>query len=271
MSATHAHTLAQARAASESLQAAAKAENARFTSLREIVQSFCGPHDIRKYLRAPFLRDGFVYASNGSWAVRVPADQYPGETPAPTAKEAPKNIDKLISQAPWDRLQPLPPFTAPACTACRGTGRAHVGECAACGGKGEFVHHGIWYGCMSCDGEGRTETAARADDAATTACSECDGLGLEREFEGEWIAEHGGQWFQRRYLAHLSRLPGIQFGCNPLPPGALDATNGRFVRGDSEVNRLICAAFRWDGGEGVLMPCEPPRSAKAAAGQEAAA
>ena len=111
---------------------------------------FCAnERDVREYLQRPFEIDGFVYATNGHMAVRVPAADYPGQAQYTPGKH-PKQIVQLFADAAADadKAQPLPIIQEPAdCSLCKGTGimPEHLADieaqgpedCASCGGSGK--------------------------------------------------------------------------------------------------------------------------------------
>lgn len=210
---------------------------------RERLEGFCcpDPYEHRTSLRAPWSLNGFAYAANGHWMVRMPLDGL-GELTPWTPRTHPANIEQRFQTAAFERLQPMPLVPCNACDACKGLGRVVETICSSCDGKGEFVHAGLAYPCQLCDETGKEHRPAGAGDSPTHMCVQCTGTGFDFHQSGtSTIDKFQDGYFQRAYLAALSRLPGIQFGTCP-----------------ADGDNFQPAAFRFDGGEGLLMPCRPP-------------
>lgn len=187
------------------------------------LQKFCDNDSLRN-LDHPFLWNGFIYASNGHIAVRVPDD--------PTIQCGDESIfaqrlEELFEQTFASCAEEgfkdfsiiLPPLGK--CGACGGKGK--LAPCPECDGEGSFRHGSHTYECEECDGTGRVE-------GDIVACETCDGTG--DGYDEPVIYESTG--FNHRYLEWLLELPGIQL-CIGDNPGSV-------------------AAFRFNGGSGVLMP-----------------
>ena len=138
--------------------------------------------DIRNYLWAPMQEDGFAYATNGHWIVRIPMADYDGTGGDITPKgDYPKGpLANVFSKAeaaagPFAALQDiaLPP------------------QCEECGGNGIS--------------EGST-------------CPRCGGYGWTFDLSAPPVL-YRGTWFSPVYLYLLSLLPGIEFAVSP-PPAA---------------------------------------------------
>ncbi len=211
----------------------------------QLLQSFCAAgHEPREWMKHPFRVDEWAYATNGHWIARMHAPGL-GKLPAHTAKHL-QHIGAMFMEAPFHLLQPMPHFDCPPCAACGGSGLARWVTCTHCRGKG-YNGKRQACGCLHCYGAGKVAHAATAEDPAAHACWDCSGTGFERLpgiAAGDLRAQHQGARFQSAYLATLSRLPGIHFAAAP---------NGE----------LTPAAFRFQGGEGLLMPCQPPHRATA--------
>ena len=188
----------------------------------EILKKFVSQNDPREYMRGPFNRGEWTYATNGHIAVRVP--KIDG-----IATLAEKHIPKL--EGPFKRthsdnafvaLPPLPPLEK--CRFCNGTGVAY--ECEECDGDGEFEHGSHTYACKECDGRGQVTYSGGIE----AACWRCGGSGAKRIVP----IQVGGSHFDLFYLHLINGLPGAKFS-----PGA---------------GRMDMAMFVFDGGEGILIP-----------------
>lgn len=110
------------------------------------LQRFCATErDIRVTLQTPFSRGGFVYATNGHLAVRVPADSYTGHCVDAEPGRHPQSIERLFAEAFSGTIDFQPLHELPAmvdCTTCMGTGvfddsdEGHD-DCYACSGSGK--------------------------------------------------------------------------------------------------------------------------------------
>lgn len=192
----------------------------------EQLQHFCAQaDDEREYLRKPFKRGEFVYATNGHIGVRVPADGL-------TADELPADklpqLEALLSRPAPGPLKSLAVPIAAKCLACKGRRTVELGFCKDCAGQGGFDHCGLMYDCKNCDGQGWTDNYSDDDRVEDRPCEACLGLGRQRDRD---VVD--GVGFQRVYLNWIMRLPGALFA----------------VGGPEDT-----AAFTFDGGNGVLMP-----------------
>lgn len=187
--------------------------------------------DLREHMRAPWLHDGWVYATNGHVCVRV----HPGHAePCEPATDKHPKAYRLFSQWMADDLgafSDLPKLPARVkCCACKGAERFHVIKCPDCDG-GEFTHGRHAYECQECAGEfvqpGWLTTGA-AMATKTMACNQCFGRGDEMA-----AVDVGAVVAEAIYLRWLAALPGIKV----RPHGAMDAI-----------------AFTFDGGQALLMP-----------------
>lgn len=192
----------------------------------EILSMFVAKVDSREILLKPFRVGDFVYASNGHWIARVAADGVQAEY---ITDKHPKNVVELFDSAPTDGFVPLPELEDPGkCERCNGFGRGFTNKCESCKGEGYFYHHDDMYTCKPCDGEGET---FRASAVGPDACYFCMGLGVAvQTMKG---AKVGEQTYGAHYLWSLRKLPGIE-----IAPGAPEKA----------------ARFRFEGGEGLLMP-----------------
>lgn len=193
----------------------------------EILSMFASKSDVRKWMLRPFRLNGFVYATNGHWMVRI-SDE-PTIDADPIADHHPKSIEKMFAEAPTEGFISLPEMEKPAdCTRCEGLGFGTLTKCESCDGDGEFVHCGHFYECKACDGEG---DSFEATPDGTDACPDCYGRGLKAwGVPGQSV---GIAKFSPVYLWMLRVLPGIQIAVNDK--------DGK-------------ARFTFEGGEGLLMP-----------------
>lgn len=190
------------------------------------LKMFASRSDIREWMLRPFRLNGYVYASNGHWIVRLPDDA--SIDADPVGEHHPKKLESMFAEAASEGFKPLPEMKKPdACNTCEGKGTGTEKKCHSCDGKGEFEHYGYDYECQACDGNGSEffPSSKGAD-----PCPHCDGLGIQQLREG---LACGDAKFSPRYLWLLKSLPGIQI-----------ATNGTDKAGH----------FIFEGGDGLLMP-----------------
>lgn len=192
---------------------------------RDFLNRFvAGRDEPRAYLRAPFSRDGWIYATNGHIAVRVPKVE---GIDAPES-DKPANIANLFEKSKRDNFTELPKLpAAEKCPVCNGSCIGY--KCPECDGKGDFDKGSHNHSCKECGGSGQVDDGYDAD---KEPCVECDGDG-----ESRYKAVKVGKWhYDRRYLAKIKKLPAVKFACPPY--------------GEDNVP----AYFVFDGGEGLLMP-----------------
>lgn len=192
--------------------------------MNEILKSFCATiNDSREYLRAPFVNKGFIYATNGHIAVRIPDNGTIQEN-----KDAPKNIHNYFQSGISDFIEipALPEKTK--CVRCCGTGnRIFKNKCDKCDGKGEFYHGSHYYDCAECDGSGEVRSG---EPKADIPCEYCDGSGWEKYS----FIDIGEFRFQCAYIEKILALPNV-----------------KFMR---TINSDDACKFLFDGGEGIIMP-----------------
>ena len=187
----------------------------------ELLKKFVSQDDPRKYMRSPFTRGEWTYATNGHIAVRVP--KIDGVEILPE-KHLPL-LESLFQSVGGNDFIALPWMPPPEeCLLCSGTGIAY--ECPECDGEGEFEHGTHSYCCEECGGSGQVEYREKSE----IACRICGGTGVARYKP----MKVGGSHFDLFYLHLINGLPGAKFA-----PGA---------------GRMDMARFVFDGGEGILMP-----------------
>lgn len=193
----------------------------------EILAMFASKTDPREWTLKPFQIGSFVYATNGHWAVRLPADSL--EADDSITSNIKNKIEAMFDSAQVDGFVPLPKVEDPgACDYCNGYGVGVSHECDSCDGKGAFMRNGYKYECQSCDGGG---SIFSADKTGTAVCPHCSGLGVP-DYCG--VTKIGNAAYANRYLWLLRNLPGVE-----IAPDGPDKP----------------ARIRFDGCEGALMPC----------------
>lgn len=195
------------------------------------LQRFCAIDDIRTHLMQPWHFDGWVYASNGHIAVRVP---YTGDASIPDATSRhPKTIPGLFAKWCSDGADYAPMPALPegkVCEACGGHGFFPAVKCLSCNGEGVIVYAAYEYDCKACDRDLIEEgwRTTEGEPEAMKVCLKCWGRKLEMH-----KVPLGGAEFELAYLLWLAELPGVTFRTN--------GTTG-------------AAGFKFDGGEALLMP-----------------
>lgn len=188
--------------------------------------------ETREYLRTPFRRGAWVYATNRHICVRVPADGVEATDLDP--KRIPdletKFGEAFARAGAFAPLPELPPLLE--CETCSGRGWHAVRKCPSCT-EGEFVHYTMTYDCLLCVNEPISEPGWMTfgegnPDDRKLSCNECHGRGAQ--MAGEQV---GGVLFELAYLHWLAALPGVTVRTH----GPADAM-----------------AVKFDGGEALLMP-----------------
>lgn len=190
----------------------------------EILQKFCAAEndEIHPKMQRPWSAGEFTFATNGHLLIKVPRLQ-----------DVPEMVNPIDVTRGWPQEEAAEWFDVPACEApadvvcpkCKGK-QPKTGACPECAGDGEIefsnMHNTYTVECATCDGEG-TEPI----------CSNCDGAGMVEVIEGIPVGCSG---FSKKYLALLATLPNCKIG---------------------PVGQTISAWFRFDGGEGAIMPLRP--------------
>lgn len=176
---------------------------------------------------APFSFGGYSYATNGHILVRVLRLADVPEWDALNEKMT-VLFDAVDLPAVNAALVEIPDFDQPApevCIICKGVGK--VSNCPECDGEGEVTldndYHSYECECLTCFGEGKVF----GNDAI---CYACNGTGKKKTFAKVPV---GMTFFSSHYLTMLKELPGIKV---------------------SVTSELGPQYFKWDGGDGLLMP-----------------
>lgn len=109
------------------------------------LQQFCAGPDDREYLRTPFSKGDYSYATNGHIMVRVPRDPSLGECKRPDLPVEPPFVnldDAKFAKITHGTLPILPPDRQEHCEDCDGRGSEHdcpdcQCDCQSCGGTGK--------------------------------------------------------------------------------------------------------------------------------------
>jgi hypothetical protein len=179
------------------------------------LKPFCDPDPDSRYgLDEPWVVDGWRVATDGKVIVRVPAT---GEQDSPArddGKRRPKQIRDILPPLNAAESDWQPWPSISPCANCMGVGKD---TCETCNGSGTCDHCRCRneHDCGDCDGEG------------LTTCKVCTQKGgLDHRFGVAEIALH--------YAHLISRLPSVSY---------LPATSHESA-----------LRFRFDGGEGAIMP-----------------
>lgn len=205
----------------------------RWTSLVPPIFARCVDPEVSRYgLASPFFQDGFLYATDGQIAVRMP---WVGEWAHAGEGRVPRMEDVFgMVNKPDGEPTPLPHVEAPACKTCHGAKTVERRKCEECEGTGEIDH--------DCDCERCTQDTEDCNECygkgyfGPGECETCDGTGIGGGSDAVRIEE--GCWLQRRFALLLA-----EFGAKVhLPEGRRPLDPIRFTAGEVE---------------GVLMPMTP--------------
>lgn len=196
------------------------------------LQRFCAKdNDEREYLRAPWVADGWVYATNGHLCVRVPAKDRPDITQQADKHPKPAALfDKWFAgDEPFLVFPPLPDTEK--CRACDGDGWHCAAKCPQCD-DGAFDRMGHTYQCLNCEGSFVKSGWMHVEDGETEtrlACEVCFGRGAD-------AATHkiGECAFELVYLHWMASLPQARIRLNEPEKDP--------------------AAILFDGGQALVMP-----------------
>jgi hypothetical protein len=186
---------------------------------------FLATGESRYSLTSPFVRLGHRYFTDGRVCVRVPA---PGETDA-DVHDAFKSANEVFPVSDPGDWKPWPDDGwvdgEIQCLACKGIGLVNTRKCITCDGTGEttcdYCHKSDE--CEDCWGDGYT---------GGTKCKACGGKCWVSGREKQLI---GGVPFNAEFVQKILALPNVQYS-------------------PSSVQKSKPIAFKFDGGEGMLMP-----------------
>lgn len=210
----------------------------------ETLKLFCCTNSEKEALAEPYSSGDFTFATNGHVQIRV--SRLPE---VPESEIAPKiaitehdAVGKHYLKEPTEWVA-LPAVTVEpkCCTCCGGTGKAF--QCPECDGDGWIGTETPWHRyddqeCKSCKGTGQVSESRYAlmsswkafmPDPVPENCDSCN-HGIIWPMVGEVI---NGVRINVRFLNLIGRLPGAQLG----------------LFGELEIAR-----FRFDGGDGLVMP-----------------
>ena len=193
--------------------------------MQTVLNQFCAKNDVREYMMRPLRREGFIYATNGYVAIRVPddanldADSHDKMNNLPSAFNI--DFDEYV-------LSPIPALPEmPLCKACRGARVLYREACPSCDGNGSFDRHGHYYDCKECDTRGTVE--ADSVEANKVTCDSCAGTGAN----GEQAILIGASTYQLSLVSMMSALPNCLI---KMPHSENESLH-----------------FRFDGGVGILL------------------
>lgn len=179
------------------------------------ITRFCAINGYRGWMNKPFRVGGFLYATNGHVAVRMPDD---ASVDVGAGDESGKVVALFgkCEQAAYTWVAVPKVEGDKVCTRCGGTGKTR--ECPECDGEGEFDYGNHTYECKECEGIGAVP-ASHGRKADT--CEVCCGTGIH------WLDgfDVSHAHYAKRYL-HLiaEQCPGAEIG---VPAGATDTAMWR--------------------------------------------
>lgn len=200
------------------------------------IHDFCAKKDEpRWYLNSPIPYHGFLYATNGHIAVRVPQASSLPDTEHKIGAQLARIFETTTWEAGMEPLPVYPPVLLSECDRCHGSGKVSPrDECKECRGEGlvewDSGQNTYEASCKGCDGGGEVDVAGLAD----RTCDQCDG----ECFILDAAVTFGATAINYRYLSMMERLPNLLVGLSgkkypdPIP-------------------------FSFDDGQGIVMPIKP--------------
>jgi hypothetical protein len=172
----------------------------------------------------PFVVKGWRYFTDGRVCVRVPAPDEP-DTDAPDTMKTANEVfpDPMPTDwHPWPQDGFIEGDTQ--CLTCDARGRINTRKCDECDGDGDVTCHacGHDHECDGCHGEGYT---------GGKRCPSCGG---KCNVRGKIKQKIGGVSFGYVYARKILALPNPQYSPSSVKPAR-------------------ALAFKFDGGEGMLM------------------
>jgi hypothetical protein len=190
-------------------------------------------------IATPWTEGRWTYASNGHLLLRVERrEEVPEKIEAP--KVSGTSLGEALEKRPGMRvvvpelhIRPVP------CSKCKGTGKQYT--CPECGGEGEVTPSTEWNNydeqtCLTCDGNGQLskdhwlKLMPKRANPAGDDCHNCDGTGKTCVDKPVKIGE---ALFTDSLLAMIAPLPHCEIGV---------------------IGRMAASRFRFDGGDGLIMP-----------------
>ena len=182
----------------------------------------------RPKMAAPFSIGDYSFATNGHIAVRVSRLADVDESVDDLNIRVSLLFENSIEPGMESALIEIPDFTItkqPPCKVCQGTGKTIT--CPECGGDGEILFSNYYseyeFDCQTCGGDGVIP-------GENDRCSACNGTGKKIVMERIPVGCSG---FSHHYLTMIKNLPGAKIA--PTGPETI-------------------AYFKWDEGDGLLMP-----------------
>lgn len=167
------------------------------------ITRFCAINSYRGWMNKPFRREGFLYATNGHIAVRMPNDALVDVGEGDESGKVIALFEKC-EQAEYTWVAVPRVKASKNCTHCDGAGK--TSECPDCDGKGEFEHGMYDYQCQRCDGAGAVPPIIGA---RAYTCEACSGSGIHWHDGADVAHAH----YAKKYL-HLiaEQFPGAEIG-----------------------------------------------------------
>lgn len=170
-----------------------------------VISKFCGHNELRTWMNEPNRAGGYLYATNGHVAIRMPDD--PSIDAADLAPISMMDLFNRLdpSAFTWHDIPSLGDVRK--CPVCHGSGLATT-PCPDCDGEGDFDYGHHTYECRHCHGDGFIGAASEKDKDAVP-CDYCCGTGIE-PYDGQDV---GTGYFAKRYLLLISEtFPGAKIG-----------------------------------------------------------
>lgn len=160
------------------------------------------------YESMPSRHGGFVYATDGWIAVRVPDDRVSDADRLEQSDRSPliEIFDRCdADHFEWHPLPPLTPTNARRCATCDGSGQVKC--CSNCGGAGKLWDGGPTYECVPCHAIGLLPV--HGHDKLAWTCCDCGGFGIDRHTG----VEVGAGFYALRYLMLIAEeYPDAEIG-----------------------------------------------------------
>jgi hypothetical protein len=195
---------------------------------KETLQMFCATESGHK-LSNPFNVGAYTYATNGHFGIRVPA------MPEFAGNAGPDKIEAV-----WFHGMVVDDLWVPVASV---VDKRTMKQCPVCDGSGQISK------CPECDGNGVVEWTSDNDYDYEAECKMCDGDGTiggngmvcstclgQGKIATTQRINVGSKLLNANLLSIMNQLPNCQI--------ATEAVEG-----------YECIPFRFDGGDGIIMPC----------------